>query len=571
MLSMLLIFVLTIGLLLQQKLKPGQVFALAMLLTYVSGNVTDQQVISSVGNTGVLTLVLLLLCSLAIEKTSLVRWLASKLISSSYRLTWLKMVTFTTFSSAFVNNTAVVSTMISPIRNNPLFSPSKLLLPLSFAAILGGTLTLIGTSTNLIVNSMLIESTGNGLSFFEFTQMGLVVSLITLIALFFVSKKLPKKPVSNVTFDQYLINAKVQSNSSLIGKTVADAGLRHLESLFLVEIARAEHLLSPVSPQEVLQAGDRLVFSGDIKQVSQIEQLPGISMEVDSTNIPLESLTEVVVRPDSVLVGTTLKKANFRSKFDAAVIAIKRDSQAISGKLGQITLQAGDYLVLVVGPDFVKRNNVRKNFITLAGVEPNHRLKGIQQPLVLLSFAGAILLSAFSVVSFFKALFVLLALYLFCGVISVNDIKQRLPLDIWLIVSAAITLSYGLGNSGLLSELAVVVNFDVLQQHPYLILISIYLVTLLITEMVTNNAAAALMLPLALAIAEQGQWSVLPFVMAIVFAANASFISPYSYQTNLLVYNAGKYRLNEFIKAGWPVSLVYSASVLVLLPYFFPL
>ncbi len=571
MIIMVLIFLGTIFTLIKYQQKSALVFGLAFVLTYFSNNITDQQVVASFSNQGLLILILLMTCSLAIEKTSLIRWLTGRIESRTYFLSWLKLFLSTAIGSAFLNNTAVVSTMISPVRNNPTIAASKLLLPLSYAAILGGTLTLIGTSTNLIVNSMLTESGHAGFEFFSFTLVGLFAFFITGVVIYFVSLKLPVIDEDKQDFQCYLLNAKVLEHSNLIGKSVSDAGLRHLESLFLVEISRENKVISPISPNELLKANDRLVFSGDVRQVSQIKQFDGIEIVVDSNSVSVENMTEVVVRPDSDLINSTLKKADFRSKFNAAVIAFKRDGEALSGKLGEIKVHAGDYLVLVTGHDFSKRQNVKKNFITLSGVEPNHKLTGKKQTFAIGGFLTAILLSAVGVVSLFKALVILFGLFMFTGCLTFQDIKQRLPYNIWLIVGSAIALSHGLSNTGVLAFITSMFEIELTLANGFYFLIGLYLVTLVLTELITNNAAAALMFPLAYGLPLFYQIEPMPFILAVAFAASSSFISPYGYQTNLMVFNAGHYKLIDFVKAGVPVSLTFSTSVLYAIYLFYPI
>lgn len=568
---MVLIFVGTIFTLIKYQQKSGLIFGVAFVVTYCTSNISDQQVVDSFSNQGLLILILLMTCSIAIEKTSLIRWLTGKIEAKTYFSTWLKLFLSTAIGSAFLNNTAVVSTMISPVRNNSTIPASKLLLPLSYAAILGGTLTLIGTSTNLIVNSMLTESGHVGFSFFSFTLVGLFAFVITSFVIYFVSTRLPTIKATKQDFQCYLLNAKVLEHSSLIGKSVTDAGLRHLDSLFLVEISRQNKVISPISPNELLKANDRLVFSGDVRQVSQIQQFDGIEIVVDSNSVSVENMTEVVVRPDSDLINKTLKKSDFRSKFNAAVIAFKRDGEALSGKLGEIKIHAGDYLVLVTGHDFSKRQNVKKNFITLSGVEPNHKLSGKKQSFAIGGFLIAISLSAIGIVSLFKALVILFGLLMFTGCLTFQDIKQRLPFNIWLIVGSAIALSHGLSNAGVLEYVTSLISVELTLDNAFMFLVGLYIITLILTELITNNAAAALMFPLAYSIPLFYGIEPMPFILAVAFAASSSFISPYGYQTNLMVFNAGHYKLIDFVKAGVPVSITFSASVLCAIYMFYPI
>jgi len=564
------IFLTTIVGLIRFQSRPAVVFG-AALLTLVGLNlVSKEQLLSSMSNPGLVTLVLLILCSFALEKTRLLRVIASKVIVNSYNSTWLRLFGVTALSSAVLNNTAVVATLLSPIRNNPHHLASKLLLPFSYAAILGGTLTLIGTSTNLIVNSLYIDAQGKSLNFFSFTAIGAILVLVCGLVLRVASRWLPEIEHKETCSKGYFIDAKVVAGSELIGRSVEDNGLRHLESLFLVEVVRSGRLISPVTPTEVLQLGDRLIFSGDITKMMQLSQFSGLEMFAEKNGLLDSNLTEVVVKQESVLIGKTLKGAGFRALFDGAVVAIRRDGDDISGKLGEVVLKAGDFLILAVGKDFRTRRNISKNFIVISGVEPETRINGYKAWLSIGGFVFTVALAAIGVLDMLQGLVLLLGVLIFSNSISVNEVTRRFPVDIWLIVSSAILLSHALVNTGVVEVLAGLVGEVTDKDHLYLALILVYVATWLMTELITNNAAAALMFPVAYSIALGFGVDILPFVMTVAFAASCSFISPYGYQTNLMVYNAGQYQLMDFIKIGLPVSLVYAIIVLTAVPIFFP-
>ncbi|MGR5341938.1 SLC13 family permease [Vibrio astriarenae] len=556
------LFVATIVGLVKNQNRPEKVFGVLLLVLYASNLVTTQQVISSFANQGLLTLVLLMVCSLALEKTKLLRQIASFIIKPCYRSTWLRLFSMTAISSAILNNTAVVSTMLAPIRNNPHHAASRLLLPLSYAAILGGTLTLVGTSTNLIVNSMVIDADLPPLNFFDFTAVGSLLVIGCGGLLFFLSKLLPHREKDSVVAADYFIDAKVQAGSSLIGKTIEQNGLRNLEALFLVEILRDGRLISPVSPQEAIEENDRLMFSGDIKKVTLLKEFDGLSLFAHKNGLPLNNLIEVVIRPESVLTGRTLKSAGFRARFDAAVVAMKRDGESVSGKLGDAVLQSGDYLVLAVGEDFRTRHNISKNFFMISGVETEHLLEGYRGYLATGGFFGTILLSALSIVPLFQGMLLLLGVFLLSSCLSANEILQRLPKQIWLIISSALLLSQALDNTDSMSVLSEFVERNQSLFTPFLGLVLVYVMTWLLTELVTNNAAAALIFPIAIGLAISLDANLHSYILAVAFGASASFISPYGYQTNLMVYNAGRYQITDFIKVGLPLSLLYGTIVI---------
>ncbi|WP_264874441.1 SLC13 family permease [Vibrio agarivorans] len=564
-----LLFIATIAGLIKFQNKPEQVFGILLLVLYASNLVTTQQVIASFANQGLLTLVLLMICSLALEKTKLLRLIANFVIKPNYKATWVRLFSMTALSSAVLNNTAVVSTMLAPIRNNPHHAASRLLLPLSYAAILGGTLTLVGTSTNLIVNSMVLDADLPSLRFFDFTAVGACLVLGCGVLLYFLSRFLPERERDQVEAADYFIDAKVQPGSNLIGKSIESNGLRNLESLFLVEILREGRLVTPVSPQEVIEEGDRLMFSGDIKKVTLLNQFDGLQLFAHQNGLPLNNLIEVVIRPESVLAGKTLKHAGFRALFDAAVVAMKRDGEQVSGKLGEMTLKPGDYLVLAVGEDFKSRHNINKNFYVISGVETEKQLEGKKGHLATAGFFGAILLSALNLVPLFQGMLLLLGIFLITGCLSANEILQRLPRQIWLIISSALLLSQALVNTDGLAFLTSVVESNQAVLTPFVGLVVVYVFTWLLTELVTNNAAAALMFPIAYSLGLGLDANLHSYILAVAFGASASFISPYGYQTNLMVHNAGQYKIIDFIRVGTPISLLYGTITIAAITLFY--
>jgi len=557
------VFILTIIGLIKFQQRPSQVFGVALLTLFSTQMVTTDQVILSLSNQGLLTLILLMLCSIALEKTRLLRLVAMKVIQPNYSATWLRLFGLTVLSSAFLNNTAVVSTMLGPIRNNPNHSASKLLIPLSYAAILGGTLTLVGTSTNLIVNSLVLDANLPSLGFFDFTLVGICVVVACGMTLYFCRSLLPDRKIQDDTAQEYFIEAKVKPESSLVGKSIDENGLRHLQSLFLVEIMRGDLQLTAINPNQVIQANDKLIFSGDISKVSQLRLFDGLSIFAESSGLPLGNLREVVVRPESILNGKSLKSVGFRSLFDAAVVAIKRDGEKVSGKIGKLKIKPGDFLVLAVGEDFKSRRNIRKNFILLSDVELDSRLSGKKELLAIAGFFVAIGLAALGVIPLFKAVLLLLGVLLLSGCVTSSELLRRFPTDIWVIISSAIVLSYALQNSGVIDNFNQLMSASTHLFSPLVALIAIFAITLLLTELVTNNAAAALIFPIAYGLALSIDANPTAFIMAVAFGASASFISPYGYQTNLMVFNAGQYKLNDFIKIGIPVSLVYSVTCII--------
>lgn len=567
---MIAIFVVTLVGLVKYQNKPESVFAFATLSSLLLSLVSTEQFFTNAVNPGLLTLVLLIICSYALERTSFLRLISNSLISGSVKSIYVKLLFGAAIASAFLNNTAVVATLITPIKNNKRINPSRLLLPLSYAAILGGALTLVGTSTNLIVNSMVIDQGLPSLGFFDFTLIGICVLVACLTVLFISLNALPLRDIDKQEHSQYFLEAEVATDSKLIGRTIDENGLRNLDSLFLVEVIRKGYLISPVTPDERVLAGDKLIFTGDVSKVLVLQQFDGLTLFAEQDDLLLNNLTEVLIKPGSSIIGMTLKKSGFRSRFDAAVVAIRREGGVLSGKLGELTIQSGDFLVLAVGNDFATRHNLSKNFFILSGVKPENMLSGWRDKYTLIGFVVAILSSVVLSVPLLKALlFYLAGLFIF-KCLATSEVKRRIPIEIWLIVASALTLSTGIENTGLSTVIANGVEGLLTDKSVMIAFVFVFLITVVLTEVITNNAAAALIFPIAYNIALGLGVDPMPFIMAVAFGASASFISPYGYQTNVMVFNAGNYRLMDFVKVGLPVSITYCAIVIYMIPLMFP-
>lgn len=546
------------------------VFAGAMLIAYFLGLVDTAEVLAKATNSGLITLILLLLVSIGLEKLSWLTRLSGKLISPGYSASLLRMGFFTALFSAFVNNTAVVAALAHTVRNNRHHPASKLLLPLSYAAILGGTVTLIGTSTNLIVSSFLEDATGQGLAFGDFLWVGLAVTAVGLLVILASSALLPSGSTQQIDINEYLIEVEVDPGSELVGKSILANGLREMDDLFLVEIVRGPHLISPVTPHEYIEAGDKLIFSGDIKQVKVLESFDGLRLFAVEEGLLRKNMTEVIVMPAATIEGKTVKDSGFRSLFDAAVVGMRRGGKRLSGKLGNITIQAGDNMMLAVGPDFNERKNLDKNFLVINDSVGEIRTTPFQDYFLTGVLLLVIVLASLDMMPLIKGVAFLLVCMLALKVVKGSELRRRFPFELWIIIASALTLSQALTNSGLVELLANVLHDNLEQLGPYAALIGIYFGTLLLTEVMTNNAAAALSFPIAFGLAESYGLSHMPFVMTVAYGASASFLTPYGYATNLMVQNLGGYELRDYLRVGMPLSIVYSAIVLFLIPRIFP-
>ncbi|MCB1698553.1 MAG: SLC13 family permease [Halioglobus sp.] len=546
------------------------VFASAMLAAYFLDLVDTTELLAKATNSGLITLILLLLVSIGLEKLSWLTRLSGKLISPGYAISLLRMGFFTALFSAFVNNTAVVATLAHTVRNNRHHPGSKLLLPLSYAAILGGTVTLIGTSTNLIVSSFLEDATGQGLAFGDFLWIGLAVTVVGLLVILASSGLLPAGETEQIDINEYLIEVEVDADSGLVGRSILENRLRELEDLFLVEIVRGAHLISPVAPQEYIEAGDKLIFSGDIKRVNALEAFDGLRLFAVEEGLLRTNMMEVIVMPGATIEGKTVKDSGFRSLFDAAVVGMRRGGKRLSGKLGNITIAAGDNMMLAVGPDFNERKNLDKNFLVINDSVGEIKTTSFQDYFITSVLMLVIGLASVDYIPLIKGVSFLLVCMLALGVVKGSELRRRFPFELWIIIASALTLSQALTNSGLVALLADVLHDNLEQLGPYAALVGIYFGTLLLTEVMTNNAAAALSFPIAFGLAESYGVSHMPFIMTVAYGASASFLTPYGYNTNLMVQNLGGYQLRDYFRVGLPLSIAYSAIVIFMVPRVFP-
>ena len=559
-----------IGCLIFSRWSPALLFSAAMAACVMVGPIELSTVMSKATNEGLVTLLLLMMVSVGLERLPWLLSLSRYVVRRSLPKTLLGLSGMTMFFSAFVNNTAVVATLAGTLRKNPYHAASQILLPISYAAILGGTLTLIGTSTNLIVSSFLEDLTGSGIAFFAFLPVALPAAMAGLAAMLLMHRVLPASHEAYAQTHDFLIEMVVADDSRLVGNTVLENGLRDLGDLFLVELVRQGRLMTPVMPDEYLEAGDRLIFSGDVTKVGVLERVHGLRSFALDQGLLGTNLTEVVLLPGAPVVGLTIKQSEFRSRFDAAVVGLHRDGERLSGKLGNISLRAGDSLMLAVGADFQKRSNLSRNFLIIDNSVASHSLSTTKSVITAVGMTAAVGCSIAGWVPLSTGLMFLLLLMLSLKLFSAAELRRRFPFEMWLIVSSALAISQAVLNSGLMETAMSGLSPVLAGLSPTMMLVLIYGLTLALTELMTNNAAAALMFPIGYSIAVTTGVEPMAFVMAVALGGSASFLTPYGYATNLMVQNLGGYSRQDYIRFGWLVSLAYSSVVLLLLPRVFP-
>ncbi|GAA5317752.1 MAG: SLC13 family permease [Candidatus Pelagadaptatus aseana] len=549
------------------RIRPWKIFIASSCVLYMTGLLPLDKTLAGFSNPSLLVLVLLFFVSMPLERTALVRRLVAAIVNGSVRSSTLKLGVLGALVSSIVNNTAVVAALLGPLKKQQKIAPSRLLLPLSYASIIGGTLTLIGTSTNLIVNGFVQQAGYPPLDFFAFSMIALPVVLCCLLVMVVIAPwALPKREIQlNRVTQEYFLEREVVPGSALIGRSLQENGLRRLEKIFLVEVIRGERVVAPVSPEFVVQAGDVLVFTGDVSAIDLLDEFDGLESPEAFNWTVRDNVREVIVSPTANVVGRTIKAVDFRAKFDAAVVAVRRGNERLQGGLGQLVLKAGDALVLATGPAFQRHNKASSDFIPVGGVDVSRLLSRREELAVYAGFGLIVALGATGFVPLLKGLIVLVALLLALRILTVDDIKARFPYELVIVITGALALSQAVFDSGL-SDLIGDFAGEYLGGYGVVgALIGLFLLTWILTELVTNNAAAAIIFPLAMAMSSQWGGDYMPFVMAVAFGASASFLSPYGYQTNLMVYSAGNYRVVDYVRFGLPVLLVYCTVSLLMI------
>lgn len=558
-------------------------FVLAVVVLGIAGILTPREILSGFANEQIIIIIILLLIGDIIRKKGILNVFFEKRLfngSRTHRNFMARMSFMVAGSSAFLNNTPLVAVMmpyVSTWSKKHQIAASKLLIPLSYAAILGGTATLIGTSTNLIVNGMLADQTlfpdFNTLGMFDFAWVGVPMTIIGIIyLLLFANKLLPsnadsmERVVSNRR--EYLVDIRIAPGSDMVGKSVEEANLRNLKSLFLVEVQRGEVPFSPISPYFILKGNDVLTFAGDTQSIAElIEPESGLTpVEVGMfKNKAKTQLIEIVVSYNSSLLKKTVKEAHFRSRFDAAVIAIHRNGERLNGKLGEVVLEAGDVLLLLSGENFDSLSSYTRDFYFISKLRTYVKPKTLDAIVLIGGLILAITLSALNIVPLFMGVASLLVIVFILGIANPKDIQNGIDFDLGLIIALSLALGTAMVKTGVATDLAHGVIGLFSPFGTLGLLTGIYLVTTVLAAYITNKAAVALMFPIVLAIAYSEHLSPIPFVLLIAYAAAANFITPIGYQTNLMVYGPGGYRFGDYMKIGLPLTILYMIGAVSIL------
>jgi len=562
------------------------VFFSVLLLLIVGGIITLEEAFAGFSNVGMLTIAILFVIAGALNNTGMLRQINHIIFGrneSGISRKLLRILFPVSIISAFINNTPVVAMFIPAIREwaeKHHYAPSKYLIPLSYAAILGGMCTLIGTSTNLIIHGLMINYGMEGMGFFEISKVGIPLAILGILFTSFVGHRLlpsRKEPLVELGEHtrEFVIELKVTREYEHIGRTIERAGLRRLKGLFLFQIEREGKIIAPAKPDEKILLGDRLFFTGIPKTILELQKIPGLQLTQDS-HFDLKqydsaeiSTFECVISPGSPLVGETVRESDFRSKYEAVIIAIHRHGERIDQKIGDIRLLPGDTLLLLAGKNFLRKWYHSKDFYLIAAtatVPSKPQWRGYVSVGV---FFMMILLTVTKVLPLLSAAGLGLIILVLTKTVNTAEVRRAIDWRVLVIIAMSLGIASAVEQSGLAGLLAngIVIfgnHFGVLG-----VLASIYILTSAYTIIITNNAAAAVIFPIAISAASAIGANQRAFAITIMIAASASFATPISYQTNLMVYGPGGYRFKDYFKIGLPLQCAIGIIAIVLIYCFY--
>ena len=559
---------------------PDIVTSGAVTLLLLFGIITPGEALAGFSNEGMLTVAVLYVVVSGLKETCAVCWIVQPLLGRprSPAGARLRLMAPVAFMSAFLNNTPVVAVFIPAVQDwakRHRLELSQLMIPLSYAGIAGGVCTLIGTSTNLVVNGLYRTHTeGAGFGLFEIAWVGLPIVATVLVYLLTAGHwLLPRRSSSIFSYEdvrQYTTEMLIQKDSPLVGSNIEDAGLRQLPGLFLIEIDRTGQIIPAVSSYEVLQADDRLVFAGILESVVDLQQIRGLipaTNQVFKLGSPRQGrcFVEAVLSDSCPLVGKSVREGRFRNRYNAVIIALARNGERIERKIGDIALRAGDTLLLECRRSFVEQQRNSRDFLLVSQLgdshPPNHERALTAAAIV----AGMVLAVTAGWLSMLEAALLAAGLMIVTGCTDGRVARRAPDWQVLVVIATSFGIGAALEKTGTASLLAGGL-IGLAGGDPWLTLSLVFLATALLTSLATNNVAAVLVFPIALQAADAMGAAPEPFIVTLMVAASASFATPIGYQTNLMVFNVGGYRFSDFLRVGLPLTLLVGIVTVGLVP-----
>ncbi len=565
---------------------PDVLFVGAVVILAALGVIRPDEAFSGFSNSGMLIVAALFVVAAGLRETGVMDYIGERFLGrvETEGMALLLMAIVLIPSAMVLNNTPKVALLVPVLIawcRKRRISPSRLLMPLSFLSILGGTCSLIGTSTNLVVQGLLLKSHLRPMSFFEIGWVGFPCALLGAIYLLTAGRKLlpdRKELIEQLeeTRREYLVEMLVQPGCRLVSKRVGEAGLRQLPGLFLIEIDRDGAVIGPVGPDEVIQANDRLVFTGIVNTIVDLEKIPGLvpaadaHYEVSSAKQWGRQLCEAVISPSSPLVGQAVRNADFRSLYDAAIVAVHRNGARLTNKVGDNRLHAGDTLLLQVGSNFSRAFRNNPDFYLVSDVEDSRPVRFNRARTAAVIFIVMITMFVSGKFDIMLAAFLAAGAMIAARCISATDARKSVDLPVLIAIAASFGVGRALEQSGVAKLFAGLLVEATRAWGPRATMAAIYLGTMVLNELISNNAAAVLSFPFCLESARLLDVSERPFIMAVTLAASYAFASPVGYQTHMMVFGPGGYRFTDFMRVGIPLNLLTWATAILLIPLIWP-
>lgn len=547
---------------------------------------TIHEVLSVFSNSAPLTIAAMFVLSGALVRTGAIEVfgrLIRRIAASHPTVAVALLMGGTMLMSAFVNNTPVVIVMIPVVIGLATSldqSPSRFLIPLSYATILGGTCTLIGTSTNLLVDGVAQSLGMRPFGVFEITGAAVIMGAAGMLYLVLIAPRLLPDRKGLRSFSgqakssRFITDVMIPHNSPLVGSKVTDVGLFRRADGRVIDVIRGRESLHRALDTVILQPGDRVVLKTRAGEVISLREddnvsFPGDSSIFETLSARQSTVVEGLVGPGSPMIGQSISSLKFRRRYGVYSLAVHRAGENVSRDLDSVILQVGDTILMEGSAEDLERLSAEQNLINLA--EPRDRpFRRTKAPFVVGIMLAVVLFSALGFASITTLAFVAVALVLLTRCVDVDEAYQAVEWRILVLIFSMLAVGHMLEKTGALALLIEGVAPFLHQQSPWVLLVGVYFVASLLTEIITNNAVAVLLPPLAFGLAAELGIDPRPLVVAVMFGASASFATPIGYQTNTMVYTAGGYRFKDFVKVGAPLNLVVGLTAVMVIPFFWP-
>lgn len=570
-----------------EKLPVDLVAIIIMAMLLVSGIISPDEGISGFSSSATVTVGAMFILSAGLFKTGAVNYVGALIGRLFKRNLWLGLICVMATAgllSGFINNTPVVAIFLPimlGIAREIKVSPSKLLMPLSFASMFGGVCTLIGTSTNILVSSIAEKHGQPAFSMFEFAPLGLVMFITGTIYMLLIGIRIiPDRRVAaglteSFGMGDYLTDVVLLPEAKSVGRRLSEAPIVHDLDLDILEIERDGGSIGLPQPDTVLEAGDVLRVRCNVEKIRQLQEREGVALrsEMKWRDEDLESeesaLVEAVIAPNSALDGKSLLSSRFRNVFGAVVLALRHRGEMVREQMKSVPLRAGDALLVKVKRDHLDHLKQDRAFVIVSELAlPQYRKrKMIPALLIILAVVAS---AALDLVPILVGAIVGGALLILTGCLDLEDAYRSVEWKVIFLLAGVLPLGVAMEKTGTALFISKGIISLVGDWGPIAVVSAFYLLTSLLTEAMSNNATAVLLAPIAIATAETLGVDARPFLMAVTFAASASFMTPVGYQTNTLIYSPGQYKFADFLRVGTPLNIIFWLMATLLIPEFWP-